>query len=262
MMQIKIILTDQATMTITRILRRGTTAAKTINKNVLKRQKANNGFVFNTNSYGNTKNTWSYFQSFQNSGRSNIRLQSKNLYLHEIEYMRNEKENRNSEDNNKKVGDEDEYASFKLLSGSLACLGLANLLRTSTKAESDNNKKSYECVNVLPEDPEQIEDDVLTNNEILLLMREMEKQKQDMERQYKNMQEQFEKLKGVVDRKVGEEETSCSNNDKVLESENVERGDKIITLLSYLAKMAGVISIIYIILSYIYIKCSLMILIY
>ena len=169
MMQIKIILTDQATMTITRILRRGTTAAKTINKNVLKRQKANNGFVFNTNSYGNTKNTWSYFQSFQNSGRSNIRLQSKNLCLHEIEYMRNEKENRNSEDNNKKVGDEDEYASFKLLSGSLACLGLANLLRTSTKAESDNNKKSYECVNVLPEDPEQIEDDVLTNNEIQVI---------------------------------------------------------------------------------------------
>lgn len=97
MMQIKIILTDQATMTITRILRRGTTAAKTINKNVLKRQKANNSFVFNTNSYGNTKNTWSYFQSFQNSRCSNIKLQSKNLYLHEIEYMRNEKENRNSE---------------------------------------------------------------------------------------------------------------------------------------------------------------------
>ena len=107
--------------------------------------------------------------------------------------------------------------------------------------EDSNNKISYECVNVLPEDTEQIEDDLLTNNEILLLMREMEKQKQDMERQYKNMQEQFEKLKGVVDRKVGEEESSYGNNDKVLESENVERGDKIITLLSNLAKLAGVI---------------------
>eukprot|EP00943_MAST-04B_sp_MAST-4B-sp1_P003549 g3549.t1 len=230
-------------MFMNRIIRRSTTVAKTVNRNVRKRQKVHNGFLFKTSSNCSTKNTWSHFQSFQTAASSNIILQSKNKYLHEIKYKKNEKENHNSEDNTKKFGHEDEYASFKLLSGSLACLGLANLLCTSTKAENDDWKKSDKDVNVLLEDTRQIEDD--TFDEILLLMREMEKQKQDMDRQYKNIQEQFENLKGIVDQKVGEEEMICDTSDTVQEKTNTEMSTTTIKLLYYFGMFGGVLAVVF-----------------
>jgi hypothetical protein len=243
-------------MFMNRIVRRSTTVAKTIDRNVRKRQKVNNGFLFKTSSYCSTKNTWSHFQSFQNAASSNIILLSKNKYLHEIKYKKYEKENHNSEDNNKKFGHEDEYASFKLLSGSLACLGLANLLCTSTKAEIDDWKKSDENLNVILEDTKQIKDD--TFDEMLLLMREMEKQKQDMDRQYKNMQEQFENLKGIVDQKVGEEEMPCDTSDTVQESKmpcdtsdtvqeskNTEMSTTTIKLLYYFGMFGGALAVVF-----------------